>query len=141
VPQTASYALQAASSSFAISSSYSDSTITASYAVSFQIGGALTEYATVNTSIVGSNNLFTKQTGSYTSGFYKYTVFSGSNARAGEVFAVWNRGNVQFTDISTNDLGTTATVTASVVIINAEAQFNIQTNDSAWRIKSTVTYL
>jgi hypothetical protein len=141
VPQTASYALQAASSSFAVTSSYAQVATTSSYAVSFQIGGALTEYATVNTSIVGSNNLFTKLTGSLTSGFYKYTVFSGSNARAGEVFAVWNGGNVEYTDISTNDLGTTATVTASVVIINSEAQFNIQTNDSAWRIKSTVTYL
>ena len=141
VPQTASYALQAASSSFAVTASYTEVAATASYAVSFQIRGALTEYATVNTSIVGSNNLFTKQTGSFTSGFYKYTVHSGSNARAGEVFAVWNGGNVQYTDISTADLGTTATVTASVAIINSEAQFNIQTNDSAWQIRSTVTYL
>jgi len=141
VPQTASYALQAASSSFAVTSSYAVIAATASYAVSFQVGGALTEYAIVNTSIVGSNNLFTKLTGSFTSGFYKYTVSSGSNARAGEVFAVWNGGNVEYTDISTNDLGTTATVTASVAIINSEAQFNIQTNNSAWRIKSTVTYL
>jgi len=141
VPQTASYALQAASSSFAVTSSYTEVAATASYAVSFQVRGALTEYATVNTSIVGSNNLFTKQTGSFTSGFYKYTVHSGSNARAGEVFAVWNRGNVEYTDISTNDLGSTATVTASVAIINSEAQFNIQTNDSAWQIRSTVTYL
>jgi hypothetical protein len=141
VPLTASYALQAASSSFAVTSSYSQVATTSSYAVSFQVGGALTEYATVNTSIVGSNNLFTKLTGSFTSGFYKYTVSSGSNARAGEVFAVWNRGNVQYTDVSTADIGTTAAVTASVVIINSEAQFNMQTNNSAWRIKSTVTYL
>lgn len=141
VPQTASYALQAASSSNSVSSSYAQIATTSSYAVSFRIDGSLIEYATVNTSIVGSNNLFTKPTGSFTSGFYKYTLSSGSNARAGEVFAVWNGGNVQYTDVSTYDLGTTAAVTSSVVVINAQAQFNIQTNDSGWRIKSTVTYL
>jgi len=57
------------------------------------------------------------------------------------VMAVWNGANVQFTDNSTLDIGTTTPVTCSVAIVTGQAQFNVQTNTSGWRIKSTVTYL
>jgi autotransporter adhesin len=85
--------------------------------------------------------LFTQPTGSFTAGFYKYTVTNGTNARTGEVMAVWNGGNVEFTDFSTVDLGSTLVVTASVVIASAEAQLNIITNTSGWSIKALATYM
>jgi len=72
---------------------------------------SLMDYASVNSSIVGSNNLFTQATGSYTAAFFKYTAASGSNARAGEVSAVWNGGTVEFMDVSTNGIGNTNVVT------------------------------
>ena len=150
---TASYVLQAVSSSFASTASYvenantSSRAVTASYALTasaatvFNIGASQQRYSTVNSSIVGSNNLFTQATGSFTSGFYKYTIASASNARSGEVWAVWNNGNVQYTDNSTVDIGVTTAVTFSVDIISSQAQFNAQTNTSDWTIKSFVTYM
>jgi hypothetical protein len=54
---------------------------------------------------------------------------------------VWNAGTVEFMDISTNDIGNTNAVTASVAIVTGEAQLNFQTNTSAWRIKSTATFM
>jgi hypothetical protein len=101
----------------------------------------LTDYASVPSSIAGSNNLFTQATGSYTSAFIKYTAASASNARAGEVIAVWNGGTTQFTDFSTVDVGTTTAVTASATIVTNNLQFNIQTNTSGWNIKSIITYI
>jgi hypothetical protein len=142
---SASYALTASVVlGSVISASYAQ---TSSYSRNFTVGSTfvfdetLTDYASVPSSIVGSNNLFTQATGSYTSAFIKYTAASASNARAGEVIAVWNGGTTQFTDFSTVDVGTTTAVTASATIVTNNLQFNIQTNTSGWNIKSVVTYM
>ncbi len=99
------------------------------------------KYGSVASSIVGSNNVFTDNTGSYTGAKYLYTARNGSDARTGEVMAVWAGGSVQFTDTSTLDLGSTTPVTASVVVVGADVQLNFQTNTSGWNIKSQVTYI
>jgi hypothetical protein len=125
--------------SSAISASYA---ATASFANSgFNIGISEIQTATVASSVVGSNNLFTTSTGSFTGAKYLYTVSSGSNARMGEVFAIWNSGTAQFTDVSTLDIGSTTVVTASVTIVTAQAQLNFQTNTSGWLIKSQATFI
>jgi hypothetical protein len=85
--------------------------------------------------------MFTQATGSYTSMFVNYTVASGSNARSGQIIAVWNAGTTEYNDVSTNDIGDTSAVTGSVSIVTGEAQLNFQTNTSAWRIKSTATFM
>jgi hypothetical protein len=93
------------------------------------------------TSTVGSNTIFTQATGSYTSAFYKYTFTSQSNARAGEVMAIWNGTSVQYTDNSTPDIGTTSTVSSSVLISGANVVLSTYTPTAGWTIKSQVTYL
>jgi len=128
----------------AVSASYA---ATASYATNFTIGSSLiidqtlTDYASVAASSVGSNNLFSQNTGSYTSAFFKYTCASGSSARAGEVVAVWNGTTAQFYDNSTVDVGNTTAVTSSAVIVTGQIQFNMQTNSSGWAIKSIATFM
>jgi hypothetical protein len=122
----------AVSASFAATASYSDQ---------FNIGQTQTQYATVTSSINGSNTVFTQATGSYTSAFFKYTVTSGSNARSGEIMSVWNGTTSAFTDNSTIDIGTTTDVTSSVEISGANVQLNMQTNTSGWRIKSIATFM
>ena len=122
----------------AVSASYA---ATASYSDAFNIGATQTRYATVTSSINGSNTIFTQATGSYTSAFFKYTVTSGSNARSGEIMSVWNGATAEFADNSTTDIGTTTDVTSSVAISGANVQLNMQTNTAGWRIKSIATYL
>jgi hypothetical protein len=102
---------------------------------------SLMDYAQVNSSIVGSNNMFTQATGSYTSMFVNYTVSNSTNARSGQIIAVWNGGTAEYNDVSTADIGDTSAVTGSVSIVSGEAQLNFQTNTSAWRIKSTATFM
>jgi hypothetical protein len=133
--QTASYVLSTVSASHALSAS--NFVITSTLA----LDGTLTDIATVNSSIGGSNNLFSQSTGSYTSAFFKYTVANGANARSGEVIAVWNGTTTQYTDFSTTDIGNTSQVTASVAIVSSQVQFNMQTNTSGWRIKSMATFI
>jgi hypothetical protein len=126
------------SSSYAVTSSYSrnlivDGTLT--------FDATLNDYASVASSIVGSNNLFTQPTSSYTSGFFKYTVRNGTNARTGEVMAVWNGTSVEYTDMSTRDLGNTADVTFAASIVTGNLQFNATTATSGWNIKTLATYI
>ena len=129
---------------FATSASYAE---TASFSSDFTVGSTLTidqtltDYATVASSIVGSNNLFTRATGSFTSAFFKYTVTNGVNSRSGEVIAVWNGSTTEYTDFSTVDIGNTSAVTASASIVSSQIQFNMQTNTGAWRIKTLATFM
>ena len=138
---TSSYAITA---SFADSASYA---ATSSYATTFVIkdtltlDATLTDYYTVASSIVGTNNLFTRPTGSFTSAFFKYTVSNGANARTGEVMTVWNGTTTVYTDTSTTDIGATSPVTCSAVIVGSDVQFNIQTNTSGWKLKSLATFM
>jgi len=148
---SASYALTASywsgsieSSSYALSSSYSITSsyaATSSYANTFSIGDSLMELGSISSTSIGSNNLITRSTGSYTAAFYNYFIQNGTNARSGQVMAVWNTGSVAFTDVSTTDIGNTSAVTASVAIVSGEVQFNLITNTSGWGGKSTVTYM
>jgi hypothetical protein len=114
---------------------------TASYSDQFNIGQTQTQYATVTSSINGSNTVFNQATGSYTSAFFKYTVTSGSNARSGEIMSVWNGTTAAFTDNSTTDIGTTTDVTSSVEISGANVRLNMQTNSSGWKVKSIATFM
>ena len=139
---TASYVLNAVSSSFTSTATSASFASTASYANSgFNIGISQIQTATVASSIAGANNLFTTSTGSFSGAKYLYTATSASNARMGEIFAVWSGGSVQYTDISTLDIGSTTAVTASVSIVTAQAQLNFQTNTSGWNIKSQATFI
>ena len=131
-------ASNATSASYAATASYATNLTVASTLV---LDATLTDYASVGASSVGSNNLFSQNTSSYTSAFFKYTAASASNARSGEVVAVWNGTTVQFTDFSTVDVGTTTAVTSSVVIVTGQVQFNMQTNTSGWAIKSMATFM
>jgi hypothetical protein len=55
--------------------------------------------------------------------------------------SVWNGCTVRYTETSTTDIGSTNAVTASVSIVTAQAQFNINTSTSGWTVRSTVTYM
>ena len=120
---------------------------TASYSDNFTIGSTLifdqtlTDYHTVPSSIVGSNNMFSLVTGSYSSAFFKYSVSNGSNSRAGEVMAAWTNGSIQYTDNSTLDIGNTSGVVTSAIISTNTVQFNISTVDSGWKLKSLATFM
>jgi hypothetical protein len=129
------------------SASYAINATTASYSNNFIVGNTLTidqtltDYHTVPSSIVGSNNIFTKATGSYSSAFFKYSVAKGSNSRAGEVIAAWAGGAIQFTDNSTLDVGDTSGVTATAIIAASSVQFNLTTADSGWTLKTLATFM
>jgi len=120
---------------------------TASYATNFTIGstlsldGTLFDSSTINSTIVGSNNLFQQATGSFTSAYGKYTVYKGANSRAGEFATSWNGTTTSYYDNSTVDIGNTADITFQSSIVTSQFQLNAVAASSGWTIKMLVTYL
>jgi hypothetical protein len=130
------------SSKFAGTSSYAVSSSNFIITNTLQLDGTLTDYSNIASSIVGTNNIYTQATGSYTAAFTKYTLFNGLNARAGEFMTVWNDGlGTTYTDVSTTDLGDTSPVTFTSTIITGQIQINAVTLTSGWTIKTLVTYI
>ena len=146
---TASYAVSALTASYVIGGGSTfpytgTAVITGSLVVTstLQLDGTLTDYATVNSTIVGSNNLYTQSTGSYTATFVKYTVSKGTNSRAGEFIVNWNGAlPVEYTDVSTTDIGSTSDVVFSSAIGSSQIQVNATTATSGWKIKTLATFI
>ena len=156
---TSSYTQNAQSASYALTASYALSSITSSYAITagtainaqsasnfvvastLTLGATLTDYASINSTIVGTNNLYTQATGSYTSTFVKYTVSKGTNARAGEFVTNWNGTEVTYYDNSTTDIGDTSDITFSSAIITGQIQINANAATSGWKIKTLATFI
>jgi hypothetical protein len=160
---TSSYILNAVSSSYAftassaVSSSYA---LTASYvanASSFPFTGSavITGSLTVtgstsveslnigsskfnNTSSItsaGTTIVSVLPTSSYTSCFYNYTIASGSNARSGQVMSVWNGANIRYTEVTTMDIGNTATASFAVALSGENIQLSFSAPGS-WTVKN-----
>jgi hypothetical protein len=151
---TASYVLQAVSSSYAVTASFLlGSVISASYASTASTAGdfiindrlyqdgTLTHRSTVMSTIVGSNNLYTQATESYTSAFGKYTLHNGANARAGEFLTVWNGTTTTYTDISTTDIGDTTDITFDSIIVGSNIEIDAVAGTSGWTVKILTTFI
>jgi len=145
--QTASYVANAISSSYAYTASVllgtATSAVTASYANTFAIQSTLTDFYAISPSTnAGVNSLFTKNTGSFTSAFGKYTVYSGSNSRAGEFVTSWNGTTVSYYDNATVDIGSTTGVTFTSAIVSGQIQINTGVaTPSGWQVKMLATFM
>jgi hypothetical protein len=131
---TASYATQALTASNANTASYFSGT-------SLTISQSLTINQNTASLASGAQTISTNSTGSYTSAFYKYTLASGSNARAGQVMAVWNGANIQYTDVATNDIGTTSNVALTASLSGGNVLLTTTLPSSGWTVKTLVNLL
>jgi hypothetical protein len=89
----------------------------------------------------GTRTISTNATSSFTSVFYNYTLASGSNARAGQVMAVWNGNSIQYTDNSTTDIGTTGNVALTASLSTGNVVLSTVLPTTGWTIKSFVNLL
>ena len=148
---------QAISSSYAITASYAlnggggggpafpytgSAEITGSLGItgSFYISQSLTYFSSIDSTAPGDNNIFSLNTGSYRSAFGKYTLYSSSNARAGEFVTVWNNTTVRYFDNSTTDVGDTSNIVLSSSI--SSGQIFIQTSGgTGWTVRMLTTFI
>jgi hypothetical protein len=89
----------------------------------------------------GTRTLDSALTGSYSSAFYNYTISSGSNARAGQFMVVWNGGSVQYTDVSTLDIGNTSAIALTASLSGANLNVTAVLPSDSWTIKTLANFL
>jgi hypothetical protein len=110
----------------------SNLTITGSLLVS----SSLMQYSDNTDVDNGVETVMSVATGSYRSAFFDYVITSGSNARSGTVMAVWNGASVQYTEASTNDIGSTVNINLDVTLSGANVLLRARANSDNWSVKT-----
>jgi hypothetical protein len=90
---------------------------------------------TAGTTIVSSN-----ATASYNSAFYNYYISSGSNARAGQIMSVWSGSTINYTEVTTTDIGNTNTASFAVTLATGNVRLSF-TAPGVWTVKSIANLL
>jgi len=81
-------------------------------------------------------------TGSYNAAFFDYVALSGSNTRAGIVFGSWVNGLINYTEVSSVDIGDTSKVTMSLALNGGNVQLLANVSDTTpWTVKALGRYL
>ena len=101
------------------------------------IGTALYTSKTTTT-VVGNNIIYNIATASYDGMFVDYTARSGSNARAGQIMAIWSNSSVNYTETTTNDFGTTTGLAMAVVINGTNMQLSASASTANWTVKTII---
>jgi len=70
--------------------------------------------------------------------WFEYVIRSGSNARTGQIMAVWDDTLVNFTDTTTTDLGDTSGVTLTVTNDTSNITFDASATTDDWSIKAII---
>jgi hypothetical protein len=104
---------------------------------SLQVSSSIFQYSN-NTSITSGStaNIASFATSSYMAGFFDFVASSGTNARAGTVFTVWNGANLQFTETSTNDIGSTTNLVLSASLSGANVLLQGTSLSGSWSVKT-----
>lgn len=86
----------------------------------------------------GSFVVYSLPTSSYDGAFFDYTVKSGSNARAGQIMAIWSGSSVNFTETTTTDFGSTTAISFTVVVTGSNFALTGSSTTGSWTIKTIV---
>ena len=97
-------------------------------------------YTTVkSTANTGITKIYTVPTSSYDGMYVDYTIRSGSNARAGQLIALWSGSSVNYTEVSASQFGSTTTqfvfgfnISASLMLLSGSATTN------GWTVKTII---
>ena len=106
---------------------------------SFDLG--IAEFnSTSSATTAGTTIVSSYATASYNSAFYNYYISSGSNARAGQIMSVWSGSTIQYTEVTTNDIGNTNTASFAVTLATGNVRLSF-TAPGVWTVRSIVNLL
>ena len=86
----------------------------------------------------GSFVVYSLPTASYDGAFYDYTVRSGSNARAGQIMAIWSGSTVNFTETTTTSFGSTSAINFTVIVSGSNMVLTGSSATGSWTIKTII---
>ena len=91
--------------------------------------------------VPGTTTVFAVLTGSFTSAFFNYTLYDGSNARAGIIVSAWNGNVINYNETTTTDIGDTTDATFDMSLSN-EGHIQLMVDSTAnWAFKTMTTFL
>lgn len=104
---------------------------------SLQISASIFQYsnnASITTASIG--NIASFPTSSYQAGFFDYVASSGTNARAGTIFTVWNGSSIEYSETATNDIGLTNNLILSASLSGANILLQGRSLSGSWSVKT-----
>lgn len=107
---------------------------------SILISGSQYSFNSVTTTLNAANIIISLPTGSARSAFFNYVMFSGSNARAGQVTSVWFQTTCSFSETVTTDIGNTYGQDVSARISGSFIQL-IASASAGWNMETSVNLL
>jgi len=92
------------------------------------------------TSASKTESIYSLSTSSYDGAFFDYTATSASVARAGSIMSIWNDGSIDYTEITSSNIGDSTGLTFFVDISESKAQlFTVSaTNNSDWKVNTII---
>jgi hypothetical protein len=106
---------------------------------SFDLG--IAEFnSTSSATTAGTTIVSSYATASANSAFYNYYISSGSNARAGQIMSVWSGSTINYTEVTTNDIGNTNTASFAVTLATGNVRLSF-TAPGVWTVRSIVNLL
>jgi hypothetical protein len=88
----------------------------------------------------GTNSIYSIPTSAYTGAFVDYTVINSGNtsARAGNIMTIWNSGSTEYSEVSTNDIGSTTGITFSTALVGSNAIISASATTTGWTLKTII---
>jgi hypothetical protein len=99
---------------------------------------SLNSTAKVNVTASSGTTIYSIPISAYTGVFFDYTVLSTSGARSGTIMSIFSGTTAQYTDNSTNDIGSTSAITFGVSVVSGNAVLSASAATGTWTVKTIV---
>lgn len=86
----------------------------------------------------GSFIVYSIPTASYDGAFIDYVIKSGSNARAGTIMSTWAGSSIEFTEVDTMDIGSTTSVSLTMILSGSNAVMTGSSATGSWTIRTII---
>lgn len=93
---------------------------------------------TTLTTVTSTQNIYSIPTSTYSGAFYDYTVSGSTGIRAGTVITTWSGSTVEYTELSTNSIGTTSAVTFSISVSAGSAILSATASSGTWSVRTMI---
>ena len=86
----------------------------------------------------GVSNVYSLPVSAYTGAFFDYTVSNTTGARAGNIMSIFSGTSVEFTETSTNDIGSTTDIIFTMSSDGSNASLQVSAATTGWEVKTIV---
>ena len=86
----------------------------------------------------GVSNVYSLPVSAYTGGFFDYTVSNTGGARSGNIMSIFSGTSVEFTETSTNDIGSTTDIIFTMSSDGSNASLQVSAATTGWEVKTII---